>query len=47
VLARSPAVIVIPSARTVEHAVDSTAAASITLSSADLSAITTAEFSRA
>ncbi|HKG34355.1 MAG TPA: hypothetical protein VKB22_11500 [Gemmatimonadales bacterium] len=39
--------IVIPSARTVEHAVDSTAAASITLSSADLSAITTAEFSRA
>ena len=47
VLARSPAVIVIPSARTVEHAVDSTTAGGITLSSADLSAITTAEFSRA
>jgi len=47
VLARSPAVIVIPSARTVEHAVDSTTAAGITLSSADLSAIATAEFSRA
>jgi aryl-alcohol dehydrogenase-like predicted oxidoreductase len=47
VLARSPAVIVIPSARTVEHAVDSTTAASLGLSEADLSAITTAEFSRA
>jgi aryl-alcohol dehydrogenase-like predicted oxidoreductase len=47
VLARSPAVIVIPSARTVEHAVDSTTAASLTLSEADLSAITSAEFSRA
>jgi aryl-alcohol dehydrogenase-like predicted oxidoreductase len=47
VLARSPAVIVIPSARTVEYAVDSTTAASVTLSPADLSAITTAEFSRA
>jgi len=47
VLARSPGVIVIPSARTVEHAVDSTTSAAITLSSADLSAITTAEFSRA
>jgi aryl-alcohol dehydrogenase-like predicted oxidoreductase len=47
VLARSPAVIVIPSARTVEHAVDSTIAASLQLSEADLSAITTAEFSRA
>jgi aryl-alcohol dehydrogenase-like predicted oxidoreductase len=47
VLARSPAVIVIPSARTVEHAVDSTGAAELELSEADLSAITTAEFSRA
>jgi aryl-alcohol dehydrogenase-like predicted oxidoreductase len=47
VLARSPAVIVIPSARTVEHALDSTGAAELALSEADLSAITTAEFSRA
>jgi aryl-alcohol dehydrogenase-like predicted oxidoreductase len=47
VLARSPAVIVIPSARIVEHAVDSTSAAELKLSEADLSAITTAEFSRA
>ncbi len=47
VLARSPAVIVIPSARTVEHAVDSAGAAEVTLSEADLSAITAAEFSRA
>jgi aryl-alcohol dehydrogenase-like predicted oxidoreductase len=47
VLARSPAVIVIPSARTVEHAVDSTTAAELKLSEVDLSAITTAEFSRA
>ena len=47
VLARSPAVIVIPSARTVEHAVDSITAAELRLSEADLSAITTAEFSRA
>ena len=47
VLARSPAVIVIPSARTVEHAVDSTTAADLKLSEADLAAITTAEFSRA
>jgi aryl-alcohol dehydrogenase-like predicted oxidoreductase len=47
VLARSPAVIVIPSARTVEHAIDSTTAAGLTLSEADLSAITTADFSRA
>lgn len=46
VLARSPAVIVIPSARTVEHAVDSTSAAELTLSEADLAAITAAEFSR-
>jgi aryl-alcohol dehydrogenase-like predicted oxidoreductase len=47
VLARSPAVTVIPSARTVEHAVDSTTAGNLRLSEADLSAITTAEFSRA
>jgi aryl-alcohol dehydrogenase-like predicted oxidoreductase len=47
VLARSPAVIVIPSARTVEHAQDSTGAAELALSEADLSAITAAEFSRA
>jgi aryl-alcohol dehydrogenase-like predicted oxidoreductase len=47
VLARSPAVLVIPSARTVEHALDSAGAAELQLSKADLSAITTAEFSRA
>jgi aryl-alcohol dehydrogenase-like predicted oxidoreductase len=47
VLARSPAVIVIPSARTVEHALDSITGAELTLSESDLSAITAAEFSRA
>jgi len=47
VLARSPAVLVIPSARTEEHALDSISAAELRLSEADLSAITTAEFSRA
>ncbi|HYF38553.1 MAG TPA: aldo/keto reductase [Gemmatimonadales bacterium] len=47
VLARSPAVIVIPSARTVEHALDSITAAELQLSEAELSAITAAEFSRA
>ena len=47
VLARSPSVMVIPSARTVEHALDSVSAADLTLSEADLAAITTAEFSRA
>jgi aryl-alcohol dehydrogenase-like predicted oxidoreductase len=46
VLAQSPSVIVIPSARTVEHALDSVAAADLTLSPADLAAIDTAEFSR-
>jgi aryl-alcohol dehydrogenase-like predicted oxidoreductase len=46
VLARSPGVIVIPSARTVEHAVDSTGAGDLALSEADLTAITAAEFSR-
>jgi aryl-alcohol dehydrogenase-like predicted oxidoreductase len=47
VLARSPAVIVIPSARIVEHALDSISAAELSLSEADLSAITAAEFSKA
>jgi aryl-alcohol dehydrogenase-like predicted oxidoreductase len=47
ILARSPTVLVIPSARTVEHALDSVSASELTLSDADLSAITTAEFSRA
>jgi aryl-alcohol dehydrogenase-like predicted oxidoreductase len=47
VLARSPSVIVIPSARIVEHALDSVIAADLTLGEADLTAITTAEFSRA
>jgi aryl-alcohol dehydrogenase-like predicted oxidoreductase len=47
VLARSPAVMVIPSARSVEHALDSVSAAELQLSEADLAAITTAEFSRA
>jgi aryl-alcohol dehydrogenase-like predicted oxidoreductase len=47
VLARSPAVMVIPSARTVEHAVDSTTAAEVRLNEEDLAAITAAEFSRA
>jgi aryl-alcohol dehydrogenase-like predicted oxidoreductase len=46
-LAQSPAVMVIPSARTVEHAVDSTTAADVTLSESDLAEITAAEFSRA
>ena len=47
VLARSPAVIVIPSARTVEHALSSITASGLTLSETDLAAITAAEFSRA
>jgi aryl-alcohol dehydrogenase-like predicted oxidoreductase len=47
VLAQSPAIIAIPSARTVEHALDSVAAAGIVLSKQDMSAITEAEFSRA
>jgi aryl-alcohol dehydrogenase-like predicted oxidoreductase len=47
VLARSPSVMVIPSARTVEHALDSVSAAELHLSEADLAAITTAEFSKA
>jgi aryl-alcohol dehydrogenase-like predicted oxidoreductase len=47
VLARSPAVIVIPSARTVEHARDSVTASGLALTAEDLSAIEDAEFSRA
>jgi aryl-alcohol dehydrogenase-like predicted oxidoreductase len=47
VLAQSPVVIVIPSARTVDHARDSTRAAELSLSAADLAAIDRAEFSRA
>ncbi|MBA3658382.1 MAG: aldo/keto reductase [Gemmatimonadales bacterium] len=46
VLAQSPAVIVIPSARRVEHAVDSASAATLALADADLAAIDEAEFSR-
>jgi aryl-alcohol dehydrogenase-like predicted oxidoreductase len=46
VLARSPSVLVIPSARTVEHAVDSAGAGELALSEADLATITAAEFSR-
>lgn len=47
VLAQSPAVVVIPSARTVEHALDSVSAADLHLNEADLAAITAAEFSKA
>ena len=47
VLAQSPTVIVIPSARTVEHALDSVGAADLTLSAEDLAAIDAAEFSPA
>ena len=46
VLAQSPAVLVIPSARRVEHALDSLRAADITLSRDDLEAIDRADFSR-
>ena len=46
VLSRSGSIIVIPSARTVDHAVDSTRAAELILSESDLAAITSAEFSR-
>ncbi|HEY9015187.1 MAG TPA: aldo/keto reductase [Gemmatimonadales bacterium] len=46
VLAASPAVLVIPSARKVEHVLDSIGAASLRLAPADLAAITAAEFSR-
>ena len=47
VLSRSPSVMVIPSARTVEHALDSVSAADLQLSESDLAAITAAEFSKA
>jgi aryl-alcohol dehydrogenase-like predicted oxidoreductase len=46
-LAQSPTVIVIPSARTVAHALDSVSAADLQLAPSDLSAIDAAEFSRA
>jgi aryl-alcohol dehydrogenase-like predicted oxidoreductase len=45
-LAQSPAVLVIPSARKVEHALDSLGAADLTLSPDDLDAIDRAHFSR-
>jgi aryl-alcohol dehydrogenase-like predicted oxidoreductase len=47
VLAQSPAVLVIPSARSVEHALDSLRAADLALAPEDLAAIDRAEFSRA
>ena len=47
VLSKSPAVVVIPSARTVEHALDSVRAGELGLSPEDLAAIDRAEFSRA
>jgi aryl-alcohol dehydrogenase-like predicted oxidoreductase len=46
-LAQSPTVIAIPSARTVDHALDSIGAADLGLSADDLAAIDAAEFSRA
>ena len=46
-LAQSPAVIVIPSARRLAHALDSVGAAELSLSAEDLAAIDRAEFSRA
>lgn len=46
VLAQGPTVIAIPSARRVEHALASARAADLTLSAADLAAITAAAFSR-
>lgn len=47
VLAQSPAVLTIPSARTAEHALDSISAADLTLTTEDLALIDGAEFSRA
>ena len=47
VLSRSPAVIVIPSARRPEHALDGVRGGALELSSEDLEAIDAAEFSRA
>lgn len=46
-LAQSPSVIVIPSARTVDHVLDSIGAADLVLGADDLAAIDAAEFSRA
>ena len=46
-LSRSPTVIPIPSARRVEHALDSVSAAGLEMSAEDLAAIDAAEFSRA
>ncbi|MGN6393329.1 MAG: aldo/keto reductase [Gemmatimonadales bacterium] len=46
-LAQSPVVIVIPSARTVPHVQDSVSAAALELTAEDLTAIDRAEFSRA
>jgi aryl-alcohol dehydrogenase-like predicted oxidoreductase len=46
-LSQSPAVVVIPSARRVEHALDSVRAGQLELSAEDLRAIDRAEFSRA
>jgi aryl-alcohol dehydrogenase-like predicted oxidoreductase len=46
-LSKSPTVIPIPSARRVEHAMDSVSAAELELSAGDLAAIDAAEFSRA
>jgi aryl-alcohol dehydrogenase-like predicted oxidoreductase len=46
-LSRSPTVIPIPSARRVEHALDSVSAAGLELTAEDLAAIDGAEFSRA
>jgi aryl-alcohol dehydrogenase-like predicted oxidoreductase len=46
-LAQSPTVIVIPSARTTEHASDSVGAANLELAANELAAIDAAEFSRA
>jgi aryl-alcohol dehydrogenase-like predicted oxidoreductase len=46
VLAQAPVVIAIPSARTVEHAVDSAGAGDLVLEEGDLAAISGAEFSR-
>ncbi|MBA3345203.1 MAG: aldo/keto reductase [Gemmatimonadales bacterium] len=46
VLAQSPTVIAIPSARKVEHALDSVAAGELSLSEGDLEAVDRAEFSR-
>ena len=47
VLAQSPAVIVIPSARRITHALDGVSAGDLVLSPEDLAAIDRAEFSRA